>query len=104
VRVEVADHPAAAVQVEQCRQALRVAAARRAVEPQRDRPVRARRLQLAHQRHRRRIRLREETPLAVGRAGFHRAQHVHRRDALGLHQVEQGAGVGVQHGGPRQKL
>jgi hypothetical protein len=101
VGVEVADRPAAAVVVDErgkrARPGRRSAGAERPVDAQRDRAVRTFAARVDDAADLGRCRLGEEAAVAVERARVDRRQRVHRREPAFFDEVEQGAGVGVQH-------
>ena len=98
VGVEVADRPAAAVVVDQHRQRFIRLRAHRAHEPDRNRSMRPVSAQFAHFAHARRFGPRELRALTVSEPRLPRAQRVHRGDRFRCEQVEQRAGLRVNHG------
>ena len=100
--VEVADGPAAAVEIDQHRQCGGVArgragAAERAIQAQRNRPARALAARVAHRSDLGRRRLGEAAPVAIEDARVDRRQRVHRRQAALGDEVDQGPGLRMKH-------
>jgi hypothetical protein len=95
--VQVANHPAAAMEVDQCRQHGFNIAAGWAVTAQGDRAVRAVGTQVQHTAHCGWVRLGIEPPVAVSLTGLDGRQFIGGGHAALLHQVQQGLGLGVQH-------
>lgn len=96
--VEVADHATATVVVHQHRQHRAGLAALRAIQAQRDLAVRPGRCEVAHFAHLWRIGLCVGAPVAIEAPRVGRRKQVRGGQAGFFDQVEQRAGVGVQHG------
>ena len=96
VRVQIANGPAAAMQVNQGGHGL--GGRNRVVHPHSNVHARMVEMQVLHPPHLGRIGLRERAPRPVRNAGFDRRLRVNRRNALFAQESHQGLGLRVEHG------